>query len=729
MPSDGPLSHRPASDSGRGPRPLDPAGAAPGAAVPPPSAAASGRRPRQAATPAAIGPFEVLGELGRGGMGVVYRARDPAAGREVALKVVLHEADARRLARFVREGEVTATLDHPGIVKVHAAGEADGRPYLAYELVPGARTLDELLPGLPLRRRVEYVRDAARALGFAHARGLVHRDVKGANLLVDAENRLKVADFGLAAGEGLERLTRTGALLGTPQAMAPEQFRGERERQGPPTDVWALGVLLYEALTGAPPFTGGSITELGARICRGELEAPGARAPDVPPDLEAVCLRALSVAPGDRYPDGEALARDLERWLAGAPVEARPRRRRRALLVAGAVAAAALLGAALLRPAAPPAALEPLALALTSPAPDLVTRDAAVLVEGVLRGAPGELEVRVVHDGRPRLVRAAPGEPFSLRVALRPGPNALRVEATLDGVTAAAERVVVREEVPAWVARLAPDRAPPLPLPEGLAFSTERDGEVVARDGSRLVWVPPATFRMGERPAGDVWGSADPIGEAHEVRLTRGFFIGVLEVSWGQARRFFEETGRALPDRAIHVRAFGNPDLPGEIKLVPTPDAHLASDQDPAFNLTWEEAAAYCAWAGLRLPTEAEWELAARGTDGRPYPWGAAEPRRRCNYAHEDDHPFVSPVGHYEGDRSPFGCRDMAGNVAEWVADWYRPFGASPTVDPTGPPSGDRKVVRGGCWQVPHPARLQTSARRALDPATRDTGVGLRVAR
>jgi len=294
-----------------------------------------------------IDDFRVERLLGRGGMGAVYAARDERAGRPVALKLARAEAarEPRAAERARREGLAVAGLDHPGIVRVHAAGTYQGRPYLAFELVEGARHLDEAGPGLPLRRRVELARDAARALGHAHARGVVHRDVKGANLLLDAAGRVRVADFGLAARADLGGLTRSGALLGTPYTMAPEQLAaGEgRTEVGPPTDVWALGVVLYELLTGARPFDGGSLVELAAQVVGVDPVPPSRRSRRAPRALDPVVARALAKAPADRYPDGEALARDLDAFLAGEL--AAPRGRRVRLLIAG-LAALGVVGVA-----------------------------------------------------------------------------------------------------------------------------------------------------------------------------------------------------------------------------------------------------------------------------------------------------------------------------------------------------------------------------------------------
>ncbi|RMG17814.1 MAG: serine/threonine protein kinase, partial [Planctomycetota bacterium] len=273
-----------------------------------------------------FGPYRILAELGRGGMGVVYRAFDPSLGREVALKVVLSKSVGdRRQARFAREGELTARLRHPGIVAVHSAGVIDGLPYLAYELVPGARTLEEAWRDLPARARAQLLLPAAEALAFAHEQGVVHRDLKPANLLVDGAGRVKVADFGLATAEGLGRLTQTGALVGTPSYMAPEQFLPDGAGPSPATDVWALGVLLYQALTDRLPFAGESLLELGRQVLSEPPSPPRRHAPEADPLLESVCLKALRTDPRDRYPNAGAFAQDLRRALAGeATLAARP---------------------------------------------------------------------------------------------------------------------------------------------------------------------------------------------------------------------------------------------------------------------------------------------------------------------------------------------------------------------------------------------------------------------
>ncbi|MCO5167742.1 MAG: serine/threonine protein kinase [Planctomycetes bacterium] len=301
------------------------------------------------------GRLELGPVLGRGGFGAVHLARERSSGREVALKLLqVDRAAASATVRFLREAAVAAALDHPGLVKVHALGTFAGRPSIVYELVAGARPLDQVTRTLDLPRRVELVRDAARAVGHAHARGALHRDLKPDNLLVDADGRVRVTDFGLALVAGQERLTRSGALVGTPLFMAPEQFQGGRD-VGPQADVWSLGVVLYQALTGQLPFGGESLVALAAAVDAARPRPPRSIDPAIDAAVEAVCLGALERDPARRPADGEALAAALDAALAGE----RPRGRGRgaAVLALGAlVVTGAALAASARRPA--PATLD-----------------------------------------------------------------------------------------------------------------------------------------------------------------------------------------------------------------------------------------------------------------------------------------------------------------------------------------------------------------------------------
>ncbi len=280
--------------------------------------------------PAASPPpgYEVLGVLGRGGMGVVYRARQVALNREVALKVLLagDHASLSQRARFLAEAEAAARVVHSGVVQVYDYGTWGGQPFLALEYCPGG-SLSERLAGTPLPppAAVELVEGVAKAVAHLHAGGVVHRDLKPANVLLAADGTPKVGDFGLAKLlESGDRLTATGAVLGTPAYMAPEQARGDARGVGTAADVWALGAVLYECLTGRPPFQGSSPAATVLLVLEQEPVPVRALNPAVPADLETVCLKCLDKDPARRYPAAGPLAADLGRWLAGRPVLARP---------------------------------------------------------------------------------------------------------------------------------------------------------------------------------------------------------------------------------------------------------------------------------------------------------------------------------------------------------------------------------------------------------------------
>jgi serine/threonine-protein kinase len=278
--------------------------------------------------------YEIQSVLGRGGMGVVYRARHVRLKRQVALKMILAGACAGpvHLARFRAEAEAAARLQHPNIVQIHEIGEHDGRPYMALELCDGS--LAQLVGGkpLPLRQAAELVQTLARAMHHAHERGVVHRDLKPGNVLLTDDGVPKVTDFGLAKLLDVERqatnpsepTTRTGAILGTPSYMAPEQAQGQSRAVGPAADVYALGAILYELLTGRPPFLAETFLEALNLVVAVEPVAPSRLRPNLPRDLETICLQCLRKEARQRYASAQALADDLTRWLNGEPVLARP---------------------------------------------------------------------------------------------------------------------------------------------------------------------------------------------------------------------------------------------------------------------------------------------------------------------------------------------------------------------------------------------------------------------
>jgi WD40 repeat protein len=271
---------------------------------------------------------EILGELGRGSMGVVYQARQDILKRTVALKMILvgQLAGPEQLARFRLEAEAVARLQHPHIVQIYEVGEHNGLPYCLLEYVDGG-SLAQKLAGVPqpATETAEMVRTLALAVHTAHQHGIIHRDLKPANILLTADGEPKIADFGLAKQLDDDLgYTQTGVAVGTPSYMAVEQAEGRIKDIGPATDVYALGAILYEMLTGRPPFRGATMLETLEQVRTCDPVPPSHLQPDLSHDLETICLKALAKNPARRYGTADALADDLRRWLAGEPIQARP---------------------------------------------------------------------------------------------------------------------------------------------------------------------------------------------------------------------------------------------------------------------------------------------------------------------------------------------------------------------------------------------------------------------
>jgi hypothetical protein len=266
--------------------------------------------------------FEVLRELGRGGMGVVYLAREVALNRVVALKMILagQHASTEERQRFRREAEAIARVHHPHIVAVHAIGEQEGRPFFSLEYCEGG-SLSQRLAARPLTpvEAAELVEKLARAMHKAHEHGVIHRDLKPGNVLLTPDGTPKITDFGLAKKLDEAGVTQTGTVMGTPAYMAPEQASGMRVLT-PAVDIYSLGAILYECLTGRPPFQADSTMNVVLQVLHDEPVAPRRLRPDVPRDLEAICLKCLEKPVGRRYATAEALAEDLRRYRAGEPI-------------------------------------------------------------------------------------------------------------------------------------------------------------------------------------------------------------------------------------------------------------------------------------------------------------------------------------------------------------------------------------------------------------------------
>jgi serine/threonine protein kinase len=373
-----------------------------------------GNSPPPAPSSVAIPGHEILEEIGRGGMGVVYKARHLGLDRVVALKMILagKGAGPEERARFEAEARAAAKLNHPQIVHVYETGEQDGCPYFTMEYLSGG-SLEDTLHGRPLppHQAAAVVESLARAVHYAHRQGIIHRDLKPGNVLlagspesekITRDHRsptpdpqfpsFKIADFGLARQLGSKRLSLPGNAVGTPAFMAPEQA-GDGGEVGAAADVYSLGAILYQLLTGRPPFEGKSAWQILNRALHQTPTPPGKLRPNIPPVLEAVCLRCLEKSPGRRYPTAEGLADDLRRFLDGVPAGPQPggpNRFGRRVAVAGAVLLTALLVPGiffLLRqaPTSPaPVVPPPIHLGLLRPTAGPSVPEGATLVEAAL---------------------------------------------------------------------------------------------------------------------------------------------------------------------------------------------------------------------------------------------------------------------------------------------------------------------------------------------------------
>lgn len=284
--------------------------------------------PRQAQPPVRrfFGDYEILQELAQGGMGVVYKARQRKLNRVVALKMILSGrlANAVEVERFYAEAEAAANLRHPNIVNVYEIGEIEGRHFFSMEFIEG-RNLSDMVHRQPLdpRHAAQLAKTIAETIQFAHDRGVIHRDLKPSNVLVDARGEPMITDFGVAKriGGGNSQVTTAGTIVGTPSYMPPEQARGADVTRL--ADVYSIGAILYELLTASPPFSAASPSETLKQVLEMEPVAPRARNPNLPRDLETICLKCMQKEPSRRYASAGELAEDLGRYLRGEPIRAR----------------------------------------------------------------------------------------------------------------------------------------------------------------------------------------------------------------------------------------------------------------------------------------------------------------------------------------------------------------------------------------------------------------------
>jgi serine/threonine protein kinase/formylglycine-generating enzyme required for sulfatase activity len=798
-----------------------------------------------------------LGLIGVGGMGEVRRVQDTELHRVVAMKRVRADVNASptALARFVDEVQATAQLQHPGIVPVYDTGRtADGAVWFTMKEVRG-RTLTEVIrevhgasverwettpDGWNLRRLVTVVHQASQAVGYAHERGVVHRDLKPDNVMVGTHGEVQVMDWGLCKIVGrddpeteaifLERArdaTIVGRVMGTPSYMAPEQARGDLAAIDARTDVYALGAMLYEVLAGRAPYGGRTWAEIVANVRSGPPPAPSqatrsieGAAPTagwgdeepaaepapigpaggwlpIPEDLELACAKAMARDPAQRYPTAAAFAADLAAWLDGS------RRREVALAV---VAQAEALGpeaqTLLSRAAALRAEAKALLAGIPAPAPEdvkapgwaredeaealerragLVGLRREELLRGALTHAPDlaeahaalvELELErhaaaeAVRDAggvarsELRLDEHVPklpaGHPVAERAAawLR-GQGALTLRTDPEGAEVQLFRYELRlrrlVEVPVRTLR-SPVRDLPLPMGSYLCVlrhpgRAEVRYPVLIGRGERWEGAPrlPLAAEIGSEDCyvaeGWYWCGGDP-GAANawprERRWVDAFVVRRFPVTNREYLAFLDDlvaTGREAEalEHAPRERA-GTAGEHGALiygfdgrsfSLRPDADGDLWEPDHPVVMVSWRGATAFAEWTGpgWRLPTDDEREKAARGVDGRIFPWGDRyDPSWACSQWSHTGRARLQPVDSFPVDCSVYGARGMAGNTMEWCADVFR------LPDGSAYGAGTVRVLRGGSWSI-QPINARIARRGRLDPGHRNHDVGFRLAR
>jgi len=688
---------------------------------------------------AIIGQYHIIEQIGRGGMTTVYKAYQPNLDRYVAIKVLTPDLVETRnfVARFEREAKAVARLRHRNILTVFDYGRQGGLFYLVMEYVSGGSLMERLGWPQDLDYAVVIVSQVGDALAHAHRQGMIHRDVKPGNILMAEADWPLLSDFGLAKMvEDSPKLTASGASVGTPQYMSPEQAQGLAVDQR--SDIYSLGAVLYEAATGRPPFGTDSPMAVILRQINEPITPPHTLRSDLPEKMEGIILKALTKSPADRYQRMEEFLADLR--------EAYPLPANRNMVHQGNAQAG---------PKRPPAAFEPaptpvvtprlprrrpfpwtgvaiglvllLTLALTlllfkaSMVPLVSSPTDAVATAPSPSAAAFSPTIVPLASSITEPVAAVPtpsAPPFDFaQDRLRTGPSV----ATPSPTVAPSSLTVVPPSL-----TVVPTMPAPLRQPQDTAQTIEL--RVWQADGAEMVFVPAGEFVMGSEELGD---DERP---AHRVYLD-DFWIDRYEVTNERFARFVAATGYQT-EAERRGRGWVWMDSDGSTELTTGweevegadwrhphgPDSNIGGKMDhPVVLVSWNDADAYCRWAGKRLPSEAQWEKAARGPStprqpfdgaqdraeddaapghGRRYAWGDEFDSARANTS-ESKRGDTTPVGSFspQGD-SPYGASDMTGNVWEWVADWYGSdyYSQAPLTNPTGPATGTYKVLRGGSW-------------------------------
>lgn len=631
-----------------------------------------------------VGRYRIKSLLGRGGMAEVYLAYDPQFNREVAVKLItsVQAFDDMARARFEREARTIASLEHAAILPVYDMGQADGQPYLVMRYVTGG-SMEERLKKRPflVEEVAAILPSLASALDYAHSRGIVHRDIKPANILFAADGQALLADFGVAKDQQATlMLSSPGLLMGTPAYMSPEQIRAlvDVPLDGR-SDIYSLGATLFHALSGYVPFKADSVFKMMDAHISEPLPNICQVNPHLPSGLQAVFDKAMAKLPAQRYASAQQFN--------------------------------AAFQAALRQPVAQPPAPVIMPPATKSP---LMTRRTALLGGGglALLGV-GAVALRFASLASTTVSQApvATSQLTESKPQATPNPTATQSIAKPTEPVLAATRTTAPTFTPTVAVAIAPTTAPTSAAKPTASVAPSKptvapSGVLPANTIAGLAWVriPAGGFIMGSDDKGE---DEKP---QHRVNLPE-YSISKTPVTVAQFAAFVKATSYLADPNALRSD----------------------KDNDPVNYVSWDDAQAFCKWlsgvAGrkVRLPNEAEWEKAARGTDGRTFPWGeAAATSTHANYLGGIDD--TTPVGKYSprGD-SPYGCVDMAGNVLEWTSSLYKVYPYSVDESTEFIEGKDLRVLRGGAFNFDD-FYLRCACRIAYSVDTRYDNVGFRIA-
>ncbi len=659
--------------------------------------------------------YAIERELGAGGMATVYLARDRKHDRDVALKVLRPElAAVLGGERFLREIQITARLNHPHVLPLYDSGEAAGFLYYVMPYVRG-ESLGERMRRegrMPVEEALAIAREVADALDYAHRNDVIHRDIKPENILLEDQHAV-VADFGIARAistAGGDQLTHTGLAIGTPAYMSPEQATASGELDGR-SDLYSLACVLYEMLTGEPPFTGKTAQEMIAKRLTEAAPQLSSRRGDTPGDLELALAKALAADPDSRY----ATVGDFARVLGGRPAQApapvrRPSRRTWGAIVLAVVAVVvvaavvqwrrstgARIAAVLaeLTPAAQEGSLDQVHEGLGTASISLGDRRVVALADQVA----GVLSLATDPSGAPvRLTRVTPIADFSAREAISIGRTPTEDLTVVAGEYLVAVSADAYTELAFIVSVAVGDT---IRIERGLlAADSATAGLVLVSEGRSDIHrgaAAVAAFLIGRHEVTNAEFLQFVLGGGYRnpAFWPESLMIEGQRLIWTSGvQRFVDRTGLSGP------RGWSGGSYPAGL------------DDHPVVGVSWYEASAYARWTGGDLPSWDQWWRAAVGEGGMVFPWGddVMSTDMRANFGLLSTEPVEShPLG-----VSPFGALDMAGNVREWLGD---------AADDPG-----RRLVVGGSWQDPT-YMFEASHGESFDPAFASDIIGFRIMR